>query len=318
MEQKKREFDQGKERQLTRKYISVKNLVAYHRRRINALKGDQSQESTVQMYKQKVRELSMQQRSLPASDPLDPKFKRLFYVRYADDFLIGLIGSKQEAETLFRDCQEFLNTHLKLTISEEKSGIHHAKEGTSFLGYVVQNYTSEHTSMVRSGSYTRVGAVQRRNTREVIQPRIPQRKMSEFSKSKGYGEYETLRPSQKPSLLRLDDEEILLAYSAEMRGIANYYALATGAKRGLQRLMYIAETSFLKTLANKHKTTVSQIASKLRQGRDLVVTTRTKEGKTKRYKLFKLRDWKPSQDKDDVDTTGCGSFRALCLCHFTS
>jgi hypothetical protein len=100
----------------------------------------------------------------------------------------------------------------------------------------------------------------------------------------------------------MDDEEILLGYSAEMRGIANYYALATGAKRGLNKLMYLAETSFLQTLAGKHRSTTSKMASKLRQGRDLVVTTRAKEGKTRSYKLFKLYDWKPSPRKDDVDT----------------
>jgi len=86
-----------------------------------------------------------------------------------------------------------------------------------------------------------------------------------------------------------------------MRGIANYYALASGAKQGLNKLMYLAESSFLKTLANKHDTTASKIASKLRQGNDFIVTTYTKEGKPRRYKLFKLRNWKPSPLKDEVD-----------------
>jgi group II intron reverse transcriptase/maturase len=304
IEQKKRELDQGKVRKRPTEYLNVTGLLHWYRRRIEALKGDNNPETHTirQRYEQRVRELSKQQKSLPATNPLDPGFKRLFYVRYADDFPIGLIGSRQEAEMLFKECETFLNTHLKLTISEEKSGIHHAKEGTPFLGYVVQNFTSEYTSMVRSPSYTKVGAALRRNMRDVLQLRIPQRKMSEFSKSKGYGVYETLRPSRKPILLQLDDEEILLAYNAETRGIANYYALATGAKQGLQRLMYLAETSFLMTLANKHKSTVSQIASKLRQGNDLVVTTRTKEGKTRRYLLFKLRNWKPRQVKDEIDT----------------
>jgi hypothetical protein len=64
-----------------------------------------------------------------------------------------------------------------------------------------------------------------------------------------------------------------------MRGIANYYAIANGAKEGLKKLMYIAESSFLATLADKHNSTISQIASKLRQGRDLCVTTTTRDGK---------------------------------------
>ena len=63
----------------------------------------------------------------------------------------------------------------------------------------------------------------------------------------------------------------------------------------------MAESSFLKTLANKHKTSATAVASKLRQGRDLAVTTKTKEGKTRRYVLFKLRNWKPPQKEEDVD-----------------
>src|SRR2546428_11334396 len=84
-----------------------------------------------------------------------------------------------------------------------------------------------------------------------------------------------LQPSRNPKWLQVDDEEILLGYNAEMRGIANYYALASGAKQGLNKLMYLAESSFLKTLANKHDTTASKIASKLRQGNDFIVTTYT-------------------------------------------
>jgi len=303
MEQKKQEFDQGKARRETREWHNVTTYLGYHRKKIDALKGDISPEAMLrrERHEQRVQELSAEQKRLPASDPLDPTYRRLFYVRYADDYLIGIIGSKQEAETVFTEVKTFLNKNLKLDISEEKSGIHHAKEGTAFLGYAVQNYTSEYMSKVRSPVYTRVGAALRRNMREKLQLRIPQTKMSEFCQRKGYGDYGMLQPSRKPIWLQMDDEEILLGYNAEMRGIANYYALATGAKQGLNKLMYMAESSFLKTLANKHDTTASQIASKLRQGNDLIVTTYTKEGKSKRYKLFKLRHWKSPQATDDVD-----------------
>lgn len=303
IEQKKRVFDQGRARRLGMKWHNVTTLMRYHRIKIDALKGDISPEAMTRRkgHEQKIRELSAIQKRLPSRDPLDPIYRRLFYVRYADDFLIGIIGSKQEAETLFREIKTFLNTCLKLEISEEKSGIHHAKEGTAFLGYVVQNYTSEYKAKVRSPVYTRVGAALRRNIRERIQLRIPEHKLSEFCHRKGYGDYEKLQPSRNPKWLQVDDEEILLGYNAEMRGIANYYALASGAKQGLSKLMYLAESSFLKTLASKHDTTTSKIASTLRQGNDLIVTTHTKEGKPRRYKLFKLRNWKPSPPKDDVD-----------------
>ena len=125
--------------------------------------------------------------------------------------------------------------------------------------------------------------------------------MSEFCQRKGYGNYQTLKPSHKPNWIRIDDEEILLAYNAEMRGIANYYALANNAKHDLQKLIFIAQCSFLATIANRHDSSLSKEARRLRQGRDLVVTTYAKGGNPKKYTLFKLRNWKPPQSKEDID-----------------
>ncbi len=304
MEQKKQEFDQGKARHKSTKWQNITGYIGYYRKRIDALQGDlnPATHTMQERYEQKIRELSEKQKRLPASDPLDPTYRRLFYVRYADDYLIGLIGSKQEAERLFMEVKTFLNANLKLAISEEKSGIHHAKEGTSFLGYVVQNYTSEKTLKVHSPVYTRVGAATRRTVKERLQLRVPQTKMSEFCQRKGYGNYENLHPSARPGWVQMDDAEILLAYNAEMRGLANYYALANEAKTGLSKLMYLAKSSFLATLAWKHKSSISKENSRLRQGKDLIILTKAKEGKPKRYTLFTLRDWKPPQPKEDVDT----------------
>jgi RNA-directed DNA polymerase len=303
MEQKKQEFNQGKARRRTTEWLNTTRYIRHYRERIDALKGDSNPEThtRIRRYEQKIRELSKEQKRLNASDPLDPTYRRLFYARYADDYLIGIIGNKQEAETVFKEVKTFLNTNLKLEIAEEKSGIHHAKEGTSFLGYVVQNYTSEKIVKVHSPVYTRVGAATRRTVKERLQLRIPQTTMSEFCQRKGYGNYETFRPSARPGWVHMDDEEILLAYNAEMRGLANYYALANEAKTGLQKLMSLAKSSFLATLANKHQRSISKENARLRQGKDLMVCVKTKEGKPKRYTLFTLRNWRPPQPKDDVD-----------------
>jgi hypothetical protein len=79
----------------------------------------------------------------PAGDPLDPGDKRLFYGRYGDAVLLGLSGSQPEAPQVVQEATNCLNTHRTLAISEEKAGMHHAKDGTSFLGYGVQNSTDE-------------------------------------------------------------------------------------------------------------------------------------------------------------------------------
>ena len=88
MEQKKQEFDQGKKRQVGRAWKSTTDLLFYHRRRIDALKGDPNPgiHAKIEWHEQRIRELSGQQKRLPASDPLDPKFKRLFYVEHVAEW----------------------------------------------------------------------------------------------------------------------------------------------------------------------------------------------------------------------------------------
>jgi len=276
MEQKKQEFDQGKRRKEGKEWKALSNQLYGYRRQVEALQGDDNPKTHTKKtwYEQRIQELAKEQLRFPASDPLDPDYKRLFFVRYADDFLIGIIGSKQEAQTIFREIENYLNTNLKLAISKEKSGIHHAKDGTAFLGYVVQNFTAEKVIKVHRKKFTKVVAV-RRSMRNIIQLRIPYLKLSEFCQQKGYGNYAERRLLHKPGWEHRDDDEILLAYNAEMRGIANYYALATGVKEGLAKLMFLATYSCLKTLAAKHRSTVRKIATKHRQGGDFVVTTGT-------------------------------------------
>jgi RNA-directed DNA polymerase len=301
MEKKKQEFDQGKKRHFSTSWLNVSSCLRYYRKRIAALQGDNSPATHIKIarYVQKIRERKRQQLRLPASDPLDPTFRRLFYTRYADDTLIGIIGRKHEAAQMFGEIKDFLNTTLKLDLSEEKSGIHHAKEGVPFLGYVVQNFSNAKLLKLRRKG-TKVAAT-RRTIRDRLQLRVSHTKMREFCQRKGYGDYDTLQPSAKPGWVMVDDEEILLAYNAEMRGIANYYALANGAKGGLHKLMHLATRSFLATLARKHHASVSKISAKLRQGSDLCVTTQTKAGKQRRYTLFTLRNWQPPQPTEDVD-----------------
>ena len=165
----------------------------------------------------------------------------------------------------------------------------------------MQNYSSDKTVKVHSPVYTTGGAATRRTGKERLQLRVPQAKMSEFCQRKGYGSFKNLLPSARPGWMQMDDAEILLAYNAEMRGIAHYYALASEAKTGLDKLMSLAKSSFLATLARKHQSSLSKENAKHRQGRDITVLINTKEGKPKRYTLFTLRDWKPPQPKEDVD-----------------
>ena len=74
-----------------------------------------------------VRALRKQQRGLPSHDPRDPGYRRLRYLRYADDILLGFIGPKAEAEEIKRHLAQFLQEDLKLELSEHKTLITHAR-----------------------------------------------------------------------------------------------------------------------------------------------------------------------------------------------
>lgn len=81
------------------------------------------------------RELVRQIRSIPAVQVNDPNFIRLKYLRYADDWLIGICGPLSLAEQVKEELTTFLGQHLKLTLSTEKTTITHArKEQAHFLG----------------------------------------------------------------------------------------------------------------------------------------------------------------------------------------
>src|SRR3546814_19555772 len=84
---------------------------------------------------------------------MDPGYRRLRYCRYADDFMFGVIGSKEDARSVFAEVRAFLTEALALTVSEEKSGIPKASDGAAFLGYEVRTYqTRQRGVRSRQGS----------------------------------------------------------------------------------------------------------------------------------------------------------------------
>ena len=68
---------------------------------------------------------------------MDDTFKRLKYVRYADDFLIGMIGSKEECKIVKANITTFMREKLKLEMSQEKTLITNAQEPAKYLGYEI-------------------------------------------------------------------------------------------------------------------------------------------------------------------------------------
>ncbi len=201
-----------------------------------------------------VKELHKQRQSMPSKDTNDPAFRRLYYIRYADDWLLGFSGSKQEAIKVKEEIKTFLATELKLALSEEKTLITHAKtEKARFLGYDIH-------VLQQDAKHDRRG---QRSINGVIGFRVPDEKMKD--KAKLYKK--SGKPTHRKERTVNSDFDIIAQYQSEFRGFAQYYLLAYNAHQ-MHDLKRTMELSLARTLANKFKTTVNKIFKKYKTTRE--------------------------------------------------
>lgn len=208
---------------------------------------------------------------------------------------LGIIGSYADAEKVRQEVQGFIQERLNLSIAEEKSHIRHSKEGIVFVGYQVKTYSGDRIVKVKRGSRHTT----HKSISEHIQLHIPTGKLQKFCTEKGYGNYQTTRAIHKKQWTQLSDAEIILAYNGELRGLANYYALALGVKSEMSKLAHIWWDSLLKTLANKHKTSVTKTANRLKtdDGYALIIP---QGEKTRFIRIFRLKDLKPPRPESSA------------------
>ena len=193
------------------------------------------------------RDLARQRRVLPSGDPMDPGYRRLRYIRYADDHLLGFAGPKAEAEQIKVTLAAFLREELKLELNAGKTLITHARTGAArFLGYHI--ITQHSSTRLTNGQRSVNGRIALRVPADVIKAKCaPYRRRG--------------KPWHRSRLQNLPDYDIVRVYGAEYRGIVNYYRLASNIRR-LGALRWNAETSMLKTLAAKHQSTVATMAAR--------------------------------------------------------
>ena len=300
MEEMATRFHKGKKRQPNQEYTAYSYQIKLLRDKITRRKtrGIDDPPEFRELLRQ-ISQLDEKRKALPSVDLWDEAYKRLWYCRYADDFVIGIIGSKEDAVRVLHEVTWFLKTTLHLNIAAAKTGVHHAHTGITFLGYGVQIYTSNKIAKVKkpgSTFYTRA-----RTISEHLQLRIPQEKMRKLCQDKGYGDFDRCTSQARAGHLYRSDLEIILSYNAEFRGFANYYCLAVKAKTDMRKLQYLWTGSLLKTLAEKHKTTVVKTKKRLTVGHDLVYTYEAK-GKMRRLRVFRLKDLKaPPKMWHEVD-----------------
>lgn len=216
-------------------------------------------------------ELKRQRVKIPAYQDNN---KRICYVRYADDFLVGVVGSKEDCVEIKAELKGFLAGELKLELSDEKTKITHSSEPARFLGYDVSVRRSQELKRRSDG-------VKQRALNGTVMLNAPLRdKIEEFLINNGYGvrtaDGRTV-PIAAKGLRNRSDFEIVSTYNSQIRGICNYYRMASNFPK-LDYFVYIMEYSCLKTLASKHQTTMAKARGGRRTGKRWGVPYETKTG----------------------------------------
>jgi group II intron reverse transcriptase/maturase len=205
----------------------------------------------------------------------DPNFRRLWYVRYADDTLLGLIGTKKDAETIKEEFGRFLHS-IELEMSAEKTLITHAKTGKArFLNYEINRMSGQ---TKKKAIWNGKRESERRIATYALWFAIP-KDVTDTWKARVE---KNGKVRHRAELMNLSDYDIIRTYEVELQGLINYYCRAHNQKR-LRYVRYLWETSLTKTLASKHKTNVTTIIKRYRRytadGRRVVSVEIPREGK---------------------------------------
>lgn len=252
-------FNEGKRRRYNPEYKRFEYRISKLRKKYDAVKANAKPE-TLRSIRREIKELKTKRDGLPAGDPKDNSYRRLLYCRYADDFILGIIGTKSDAKLLLDETRIFVR-ELKLELAEEKTGIKYAKDGTRFLGYDIRSYTGQRIKkVVRKNRITTCNT-----TVERMQLHVPQDKIRDFCNNRGYGNYNNYQWKQRYFLLNRSIPEIIMVYNAEIRGFYNYYALANSASRVLSKMHGLWWGSLMHTLSHKMKASVGDIVRRLKQ-----------------------------------------------------
>ena len=292
VEELKKKFDMPAERKNTVVYELQRNEIGKISRKIS--KTTDTAERTVLIKRIKV--LQNELRHLPAKDPSD---KKLVYVRYADDFLIGINGTKEECQKIKAYLKEFLAERLKLELSDEKTKITHSSNSARFLGYDVRVRRSNQLKKRSDGVIQRTLS----QTVELIVPL--KEKIEPFLLEKHIAIVDKdgkLQSQHRNAVLNNTDLEIIDSYNSQTRGICNYYSMASNFNK-LDYFVYLMEYSCLKTLARKHQRSIGQIISKYKYGKIWAIPYETKKGK--KYmpivRMTDLRGKRTSRYKQNLD-----------------
>ena len=272
-------FNRGKRRRRTTEYR--KNEVELRKAR-DAFKIAETA-SDRQNAVARIRQLEKERVTIPHGEPMDTEYARLFYVRYADDWICGVIGSKEDCRKIKEDFRQFLKNELQLELSEEKTLITNAQKRARFLSYDIRVRRTNLSKRDKAGRQVRnyTGRIVLEVPSEIIKKRLIDANAMKLTYHNGK---EIWKPKALYRFKDCDDLEILRYYNSKIRGFYNYYCIANNSSI-INSYKYILEYSMYKTYGTKYRTTVHKVIEKFRCNKEFAVRYKNSKGQ-ERMQVF--------------------------------
>lgn len=253
-----RHFDMGTKRRPGKESNDLANERKRTVRKLKKIKDGTEKAALVA----RLKAIEQERAAFPSGDEMDGSYRRLKYIRYADDFILGVIGSKEDALRIKEDIKSFLSESLALELSEEKTLITHTGKSAKFLGYEITVTRNNHQRRDVQGRLRRTYG---KRVRLNVSMATLRDKLLEYGamEIKFRNGKEIWKPKCRSGLIFNDDLEILDRYNRETVGFCNYYLIANNYVV-LHNFRYIMEYSMYKTFAGKYRSTVRKINKKYR------------------------------------------------------
>lgn len=189
----------------------------------------------------------------------DPEYIKITFVRYADDFLLGVTGNLRLAKRIREEIRQFLEQELKLNLNLEKTKITHVSKKTRFLGHIFS----------RRIYFTRQKYSSRTVTRKMTLPtlNLDLDRLIKSLKQKGFCDGAG-KPIPNFQMLNMPQSESNERINSILRGLSEWWKFAGNRRAALAFTSYILRFSTAKMYAAKFK--LKRVAAVLKiTGRDL-------------------------------------------------
>ena len=218
---------------------------------------------------------------------------RLTYSRYADDFILGYRGTKEQTREILAEVLNFCESTLKMGVNPEKTALRHKEDGVIYLGYKI--WLNKDLAVRTSDA--------QRHVRTRMKFSIPIERLYKKYASKGFFQKgkrnNTTRyvARKQNKFLFLEPYFIVQRFNSIVRGVVNYYS---GSERlsNLYNFLYDLRRSAALTLSHSKKQTSATWAF-AKWGRDLNV--QALDGKTTQFVLPSLEMRSNRWGKQDVN-----------------